>query len=150
MWLVLCSRADVSALWAHEGLKQRAVAPLELVLSEELAGATLIEHRLDANGAQIKIGLTDGRVLSSRKIRGTLNRLIAPSPDLIRHAVATDLEYAQAGSVWGLAPPVRMGVSCRRCRFFGQTVSAMRRRNNQSLSGGFGSLDDANKCDCTR
>jgi hypothetical protein len=96
MWLVLCSRADVSALWAHEGLKQRAVAPLELVLSEELAGATLIDHRLDANGAQLKIGLTDGRVLSSRNIRGALNRLIAPSPDLIRHAVATDLEYAQA------------------------------------------------------
>jgi len=96
MWLVLCSRADVSALWAYEGLKRRAIAPLELVLSEELAGATLFEHRLDANGVQLEIGLADGRVLSSRHIRGTLNRLIAPSPDLIRHAVATDLEYAQA------------------------------------------------------
>jgi hypothetical protein len=96
MWLVLCSRTDASALWAYEGLKQRTVAPVELVLSENLASARLFEHRLDENETKLNIGLTDGRELNSRDIRATLNRLVAPSPDLIRYAVAADAEYAQA------------------------------------------------------
>jgi hypothetical protein len=96
MWLVLCSSSDPSGLWAYEGLKKLGVAPLELVLAEWLGYGSRWEHRLDGSGTHLKIVLPDGRTLCSSRIRGAINRLLAPSPGLAQRAVATDKEYAQA------------------------------------------------------
>ncbi|MFZ0962665.1 MAG: hypothetical protein WAO35_17485 [Terriglobia bacterium] len=96
MWLVLCSSTDPSGLWVYEGLKQLGVAPLELVLAEWLAHGSRWEHRLDGSGTHLKISLPDGRVLCSSRIRGAINRLLAPSPGVAEQAAASDKEYAQA------------------------------------------------------
>lgn len=80
MWLVFCSSSDPSGLWIYQGLKQLGVAPLELVLAEWLAYGAQWEHRLDATGTHLKIGLPDGRALCSSRIRGAINRLLAPLP----------------------------------------------------------------------
>jgi hypothetical protein len=96
MWLVLCSSTDPSGLWVYEGLKQLGVTPLELVLAEWLGYGTQWEHRLDGVGTHLKITLPDGRVLCSSRIRGAINRLLAPFPDVARRAVAPDKEYAEA------------------------------------------------------
>lgn len=94
MWTVLCASNDHAAIWACEGLRQRGLKPLELVTAEALAFSRAWEHRVGADGAHIKIGLQDGRILCSSRIRGVLNRLSAPCPDLIAHAVPDDREYA--------------------------------------------------------
>lgn len=96
MWLVLCSSSDPSALWAYEGLKQLGVTPLELVLAESLAYSSHWEHRLEDSGTHLKIVLPDGRVLCSSRIRGAINRLLAPPPGVAELAAACDREYAQA------------------------------------------------------
>jgi len=96
MWLVLCSSSDPSGLWVYQGLKQLGVAPLELVLAEWLAYGSQWEHRLDGSGTHLKIVLPDGRTLCSSRIRGAINRLLAPSPGIAQRAVASDKEYAQA------------------------------------------------------
>ncbi len=94
MWLVLCSSSDPSGLWVHQGLKQLGVAPLELVLAEWLAYGVQWEHRVDASSTHLKIVLPDGRTLCSSRIRGAINRLIAPSP--AQRAAESDKDYAQA------------------------------------------------------
>jgi hypothetical protein len=96
MWLVLCASSDPSGLWVYEGLRQMGVAPVELVLAEWLACGSQWEHRLDANGTHLKITLQDGRVLCSSRIRGAINRLMAPFPGIVERAAASDKEYAQA------------------------------------------------------
>lgn len=96
MWLVLCSSADHAAMWAFNGLKELGLAPLELVTSECLAYSRLWEHRLGASGVHIKIGLPDGRMICSSRVRGALNRLLSPPPELVNLAVAADREYATA------------------------------------------------------
>jgi|SRR5271169_2494114 len=96
MWLVLCSSSDPSGLWVYEGLRQLGVAPLELVLAEWLGYGSRWEHRLDGSGTHLKIVLPDGRVLCSSRIRGAINRLLAPSPGIAQRAAASDKEYAQA------------------------------------------------------
>jgi len=95
MWLVLCSSSDSAGLWAYEGLKQLGVAPLELVLAEWLAYGSQWEHRLDVSGTHLKITLPDGRILCSSRIRGALNRLFAPSPEVAQRAIPSDKDYAQ-------------------------------------------------------
>ena len=97
MYLVLCSASDPSGLWVYEGLRHLGVAPLELVLSEQLAQqGTRWEHRLDRRGTHIKIALPDGRVLCGSRIRGTINRVTGASPAIAQQAAESDREYAQA------------------------------------------------------
>jgi hypothetical protein len=96
MWLVLCSSADASALWAYQSLKQKGLAPLELVTAESLACASRWEHRLNSTSTQIRITLANGLVIDGSRIRGVLNRLHAPSEYATQHAVASDRDYAQA------------------------------------------------------
>jgi hypothetical protein len=96
MWIVLCSSSDYSATWAYEGLRRKGLAPLELLTTESLSGARLWEHRVGAGGAHLKIGLRDGRTICTSRIRGALNRIAAPAPGLIAHAVDSDREYASA------------------------------------------------------
>ena|ERR1700678_1237868 len=96
MWLVLCSSSDPSGLWIYQGLKQLGVAPLELVLAEWLAYGAQWEHRLDGPSTHLKIVLPDGRVLCSSRIRGAINRLIAPPAAQAQRAAESDKDYAQA------------------------------------------------------
>ncbi len=96
MWLVLCSSADASALWAYQGLKQMGLAPLELVTAESLACGSRWEHRLNSTSTQIRITLSSGVVVDGARVRGVLNRLHAPSEYATQHAVPADRDYAQA------------------------------------------------------
>ncbi len=96
MWLVLCSAADPAGLWAYEGLRQLGLTPLELVTVESLAYDSQWEHRLDGGGTHLKVTLADGRVLCSSRVRGAINRVLAPPPQASRQAVPADREYAQA------------------------------------------------------
>jgi hypothetical protein len=96
MWLVLCSSADASALWAYQGLKRMGLAPLELVTAENLAGSSRWEHRLNSTSTQIKITLSNGLVVDGSRVQGVLNRLHAPSEYATQHAVSSDRDYAQA------------------------------------------------------
>jgi len=95
MWIVLCSATDTSALWAYQGLRQLGIAPLELVTAEALSTATHWEHSLNG-GAHVTIRLADGRTICSSNIRGVLNRLSGPAPELLQRAVEADREYVQA------------------------------------------------------
>jgi hypothetical protein len=83
-WLVLCDPRDRAALWAHQRLGALGLTPLELVTSDDLAGAGF-EHRIDDGGASTVITLADRRTLRSEDVRGTLNRLAAaPAAELAR------------------------------------------------------------------
>ena len=91
MWLILCSREDVSALWAYQGLRARGLLPLELVTAEMLSYRAGWDHRVGASGASISITLADGRVIRNDSVRGTLNRLTHVP---LRHlAGAPDYDY---------------------------------------------------------
>jgi len=96
MYLVLCSASDFSGLWVCDGLRQLGIAPLELVLAESLACASLWEHRLQGSRTHLKITLPDGRTVCSSRIRGVINRLLAPAPGAAYRAAESDREYAQA------------------------------------------------------
>lgn len=94
MWTVLCTSHDHAAIRAWDGLRSRGLEPLELVTAECLAFSHGWEHRVGSDGAHVRIVLQDGRTLCSSRIRGVLNRLSAPSLDLIAYATAADRDYA--------------------------------------------------------
>jgi hypothetical protein len=94
MWLVLCESYDADARWVAEGLRARRLVPLELVTAQDLAGATRWVHRLGAGEASVEIVLADGRTLDSRRVRGVLNRLFAPSAWHLTLLRPRDREYA--------------------------------------------------------
>jgi hypothetical protein len=94
MWLVLCEPYDFDAHWAAEGLRARRLTPLELITTHDLAGATHWVHRLGAGETIVEIALADGRTLDSRRVRGVLNRLFAPSPRHLTLLRTKDREYA--------------------------------------------------------
>jgi hypothetical protein len=94
VWLILCSSTDLPALWAYEGLQKLGLEPLELVFAEHLAFARFWEHRVSAAGATAKIVLPDGRTICTSRVRGALNRLLAPPQDLIQTAAPSDRDYA--------------------------------------------------------
>jgi hypothetical protein len=96
MWLVLCSASDSSGIWVYEGLRQLGVGPIELVLAEHLAIGSRWEHRLQDNATQLRVTLPDGRMLCSSRIKGAINRLLAPAPGIEQQAAISDREYAQA------------------------------------------------------
>lgn len=96
MWLVLCSSADPSGLWAYQGLRQLGLAPLELLTTESLACSRRWEHRVSSTRTDLKITLSNGKVIDSAQIRGALNRLHAPSRFSSQRAVTSDRSYAEA------------------------------------------------------
>jgi hypothetical protein len=96
MWLVMCSSADASALWAYQGLKQLGLAPLELVTAESLACASRWEHRVRSRNTEIRITLANGLVIDGSRVRGVLNRLYAPPDAALQYAAPSDRPYAQA------------------------------------------------------
>ena len=96
MWLVLCTSTDHSAIWLYQGLRQLAMAPVELVLAESLGYGCSWEHRLNDGGAELKFNLPDGRHFCSSTIRGAINRLVSPPSAIAQQAASSDREYALA------------------------------------------------------
>jgi hypothetical protein len=94
VWLVLCERSDLPALWAYRGLRRHGLEPIELVTSELLAYSLRWEHRLDDDGVRTTIALADGRTIRSAEIQGILNRLVRVPTDGLGVAVPGDRAYA--------------------------------------------------------
>lgn len=95
MWLILCNAKDTTALWAYRGLKARGLRPLEIISAEALVYSTCLKHRIESNNVSTRIKLTDGRVLDSASVRGTLNRIeYLPSEHLLA-ADSVDRQYAE-------------------------------------------------------
>jgi hypothetical protein len=95
MFLVLCANEDLSAHWAHAGLQQRGLAPVELITADSLAFGLFWEHRVGAAAPSIRFTLADGRTVCSSQVSGVLNRLLSAPDDLIRRAQQDDRDYAQ-------------------------------------------------------
>jgi hypothetical protein len=94
VWLVLCERSDLPALWAWHGLRRHGLAPIELVTSELLAYSLRWEHRVDDEGVRTTIALADGRTIRSAEIQGVLNRLVRVPTDGFGVAIPGDRAYA--------------------------------------------------------
>ncbi len=95
MWLVLCDPADRAALWAYAGLRERGLAPLELLSPQALVGSPRTVHRIDRYGARFEIRLPDGRLLASDDIDGVLNRAVGvavgPPPSDMPSDIPSDI-----------------------------------------------------------
>ena len=75
MWLVLAETGDDAAAWVAEGLAQRDMRPVRLVSGQELATATVWEHRVHGRGVCTWLRFADGTELADTQLRGVLNRL---------------------------------------------------------------------------
>lgn len=95
MWLVLCPADDLPALWAHARLRERLGPDVELVTQEALAAALSWNHWLSADEVGVGVRLADGRTIDSRRVRGTLNRIVQCNPLHLTLANAGDREYAE-------------------------------------------------------
>jgi hypothetical protein len=60
MWLVLAETGDDAAVWAAEGLAQRGVRPVRVVSGQELATATVWDHRVQEGGVRTRLRFPDG------------------------------------------------------------------------------------------
>jgi hypothetical protein len=94
MWLVLCDAADESALWVHQELRARGVAPLELLTADTLALADYWEHRIAGAQATIRFRIGDVEI-AGEGVRGVLNRLYTVPTWHWRSASKADQEYVQ-------------------------------------------------------
>ena len=94
MWLLLCEADDGDGPWAQRGLRERGLAPVELVTSDALVSARRWEHRVGENGASINVELADGRLIQGDRVHGVLNRLVAIPPAPLEHAAEPDRGYA--------------------------------------------------------
>lgn len=94
MWLVLCSSNDLAALWVYQGLLQTGLSPVHLVTVESLGYCPRWNHRLSAAGDCTSFSLPDGRVIDSQRVRGTINRVLAPATIQLTAAVSEDRGYA--------------------------------------------------------
>ena len=94
MWLIFGSTADLSAIWAFEGLSARGLAPVQFVSGALLASSLTWEHRIGAGGAHVKISLADGRTIESASVRGVLNRLTWFPYEHVSLAHPADRDYA--------------------------------------------------------
>lgn len=92
MWLVLCDDADASARWAYERLRERSV-PVEFVPASALSAAVRWIHRVGRDGASVEVLLRDGRLIDSRAVHGTLNRLVSVWPPA-EYLATPDRDYA--------------------------------------------------------
>src|SRR5215472_5817077 len=75
-WLVVCSIADRSALWAYQGLR-RYVPQVQLVTADVLACSLSWQHRIAGGRTSTAIKLTDGRLIADDALDGVINRLTA-------------------------------------------------------------------------
>ena len=93
MVLILCEEADLVAAWAAGGLRQRGLNP-DVVTGMDLAAAGRLEHRVGGCGAAFELELADGRRLSSRTVKGLLNRLSFVPSACLRRMGGPDRDYA--------------------------------------------------------
>jgi hypothetical protein len=94
VFLLLHDSGDPVAPWLAAGLRAHGLARVETVSNHDLAAAVRWEHRLDGSGDASEVRLADGRVLSSRTLRGTLNRLNAIPGDCVAVGLPRDRAYA--------------------------------------------------------
>jgi hypothetical protein len=94
MWLVLCDPSDHAALWAYAELRERGLAPLELISPHALLCSTSSVHRIGDRGASFEIGLPDGRKLASGDIKGVLNRWSSVPTDHLFAVSESEMHYA--------------------------------------------------------
>jgi hypothetical protein len=95
MWLILCESNDHTAFWAAQGLRQRGLAPLEVVTAGQLANAQRWYHHLSEQKVETEIVLGDGRRIVSDRVRGVINRL-----QTIPSAVFERLDAVDQGYAW--------------------------------------------------
>jgi hypothetical protein len=96
-WLVLCSAADASAVWAYERLRARGRAPVGLLFVEALAGSAVRwEHRVGAGGAAtVTLTTAEGLVVRGADLGAVLNRVASPPLAALAAAADEDREYAR-------------------------------------------------------
>jgi hypothetical protein len=94
VWLVLCHDTDAAARWAAQELRRRGLQPLELITAETLALGTVWRSRIGSTERAIEIRLSDGRVIDSRRVRGTINRLQWVPAEAVQLGTPTDQAYA--------------------------------------------------------
>lgn len=92
-WLVLASEQDASARWAAEQLQMLGLSPLTFVTDTDLAGA-IWRHQVGNDVARTVVELADGRVIDTRSIHGTLNRLSHVPPGMVAGIAFDDRSYA--------------------------------------------------------
>jgi hypothetical protein len=90
--LVLCDEADVSALWAADGLRSRGLSPTVLT-GIDLAAVRGWRHPIGADGADIALRF-DGGNLNGRDVRGVLNRLAFVPRAWLNRIGGPDRDYA--------------------------------------------------------
>lgn len=95
MWLVLADGDDADAAWAHRELRRRGVVPVDLVTTRDLAAGHRWVHRVDRDGCIAEVTLAGGRVISSTRVRGVLNRIAHVSVDRFRQVREHDRGYAE-------------------------------------------------------
>jgi hypothetical protein len=97
-WLVLCSAADASAVWAYERLRARGRAPVGLLFVEALAGAAVRwEHRVGADGAAtVTLTTADGLVVRGADLGAVLNRVASPPLAAVAAAADEDRDYVRS------------------------------------------------------
>jgi hypothetical protein len=93
MWLVLATPQDDSALWAASRLRAR-LSPLLVLTPSLLLRARAWRHALGVDGVHTELVLADGTLVSSRTLRGVVNRIAGLSPELVAGAVESDRLYA--------------------------------------------------------
>jgi hypothetical protein len=92
MILVLCDEADVSALWAADGLKRRGLS-LTLLTGIDLAAVRGWKHTIGADGANIELRF-ESAALHGREVRGVLNRLCFLPRAWLNRIGGPDRDYA--------------------------------------------------------
>ena len=97
--LVLCSAADVPALWLARALT--ALGEAVTVLTVEELAAARIQHRIEAAGTSFVVDRADGTRLEAAGVDLVVNRVVEP-PAIPRALVsAADREYAEQ-EVWAV------------------------------------------------
>lgn len=95
MFFLLADSGDAAALWAHRGLRERGLDPLEFVTPTMLAASPHWEHRVGVSGVDTSILFHRDRLLSSHGARAVLNRIGFLSADLFSRGKPDDRQYAQ-------------------------------------------------------
>lgn len=76
MWLALCEPHDEACLWAVAGLRRLGLAPIEVVLPDELVIDARLIHRIASDGrAVVELTTRRGLVIETPAVWGVLNRM---------------------------------------------------------------------------
>ncbi len=94
MWLAICEPHDEAAIWAVAGLRHLGVAPLEILLPDELVVGARLVHRLDRRGqASVELVTRRGVAVRSGEVRGVINRMTGVPQAALASLGATDRDY---------------------------------------------------------